>query len=95
MMDQVTYLHWSVGQPQYYRPCYSVFACGGPYATTIGAEPIVEHPSLALLATDAVTVRAATTARHRSHRFHPTIAHPAAPYENSDTGATGDFVIDL
>jgi peptide/nickel transport system substrate-binding protein len=24
MMDQVTYLHWSIGQPQYYRPCYSV-----------------------------------------------------------------------
>ena len=41
--DQVTYLHWSVGQPQYYRPCYSVFACGGPYATTIGAEPMMEH----------------------------------------------------
>jgi peptide/nickel transport system substrate-binding protein len=43
MTDQVTYLHWSVGQPQYYRSCYSVFACGGPYATTIGAEPMMEH----------------------------------------------------
>jgi hypothetical protein len=43
MMDQVTYLHWPIGQPQYYRPCYSVFACGGPYATTIGAEPMKEH----------------------------------------------------
>jgi peptide/nickel transport system substrate-binding protein len=43
IMDQVTYLHWSIGQPQYYRPCYSVFACGGPYATTIGAEPMMEH----------------------------------------------------
>jgi peptide/nickel transport system substrate-binding protein len=43
MMDQVTYLHWSVGQPQYYRTCYSVFACGGPYATTIGAEPMMKH----------------------------------------------------
>ena len=43
MMDQVTYLHWSIGQPQYYRSCYSVFACGGPYATTIGAEPMMEH----------------------------------------------------
>jgi len=42
-MDQVTYLHWSIGQPQYYRPCYSVFACGGPYATTVGAEPMIEH----------------------------------------------------
>jgi len=43
MMDQVIYLHWSVGESQYYRECYSVFACGGPYATKIGAEPIMEH----------------------------------------------------
>src|SRR5262249_28326093 len=35
MMDQVTYLAWAIGQSQYYRPCYSVFACGGPYATRI------------------------------------------------------------
>src|SRR5229473_3653647 len=42
-MDQVTYLHWSVGQSNYYRACNSVYACGGPYATTIGAEPIMEH----------------------------------------------------
>jgi peptide/nickel transport system substrate-binding protein len=43
MMDQVTYLAWAIGQSQYYRACGSVFACGGPYATTIGAEPIMEH----------------------------------------------------
>jgi peptide/nickel transport system substrate-binding protein len=43
MMDQVTYLHRAIGQSEYYRPCYSVFACGGPYATTIGAEPMIEH----------------------------------------------------
>src|SRR5215468_728033 len=43
MMDQETYLAWAVGQAEYYRPCYSVFACGGPYATTIGAEPMMEH----------------------------------------------------
>jgi peptide/nickel transport system substrate-binding protein len=43
MMDQVTYLHLAHGQSQYYRACYSVFACGGPYATTIGAEPMMEH----------------------------------------------------
>src|SRR3984893_6654263 len=43
MMDQVTYLHWAFGQPDFYRTCYSVFACGGPYATTISAEPIIEH----------------------------------------------------
>ena len=41
-MDQLTYLGWAVGQSQYYRTCYSVFACGGPYATTVGAEPIME-----------------------------------------------------
>jgi peptide/nickel transport system substrate-binding protein len=43
MMDQVTYLAWSIGQPQYYRACNSVFACNGPYATTIAAEPMIEH----------------------------------------------------
>ena len=43
IMDQVTYLHWSIGQPQYYRPCYSVFACGGPYSTIAGAEPVMKH----------------------------------------------------
>jgi peptide/nickel transport system substrate-binding protein len=43
MMDQVTYLAWAIGQPEYYRPCYSVFACGGPYATSIGAEPMMAH----------------------------------------------------
>jgi peptide/nickel transport system substrate-binding protein len=43
MMDQVTYLHWAIGQSQYYRPCYSAFACGGPYTTRIGAEPMMEH----------------------------------------------------
>jgi peptide/nickel transport system substrate-binding protein len=43
MMDQVTYLHWSHGQSKYYRPCYSVFACGSPYATKAGAGPIMKH----------------------------------------------------
>jgi peptide/nickel transport system substrate-binding protein len=43
MMDQVTYLAWAIGQSQYYRACYSVFACGGPYATKIGAEPMMKH----------------------------------------------------
>jgi peptide/nickel transport system substrate-binding protein len=26
----------------YYRPCYSVFACRGPYATNAGADPIMK-----------------------------------------------------
>jgi peptide/nickel transport system substrate-binding protein len=43
MMDQETYLAWSIGQSRYYRTCSSLFACGGPYATNIGAEPIIEH----------------------------------------------------
>jgi peptide/nickel transport system substrate-binding protein len=43
MMDQVTYLHWAHGQSKYYRPCYSVFACGSPYATRAGTEPIMKH----------------------------------------------------
>ena len=43
MMDQVTYLAYAIGQSEYYRPCYSVFACGGPYTTKIGAAPMTEH----------------------------------------------------
>jgi peptide/nickel transport system substrate-binding protein len=41
--DQVTYLHWSLGQSKYYRACNSVYACDGPYSTTAGAEPIMAH----------------------------------------------------
>ena len=37
MMDQVTYLHWALGQTDFYRVCHSVFACGGAYATKIAA----------------------------------------------------------
>ena len=43
MMDQETYLAWAMGQSEFYRVCHSVFACGGPYATKIGAEPMIEH----------------------------------------------------
>jgi peptide/nickel transport system substrate-binding protein len=43
MMDQETYLGWAIGQSQYYRACNSVFACGSPYATSIAAEPMMEH----------------------------------------------------
>ena len=43
MIDQVTYLAYAIGQSEYYRPCYSVFACGGPYTTRIGAAPMAEH----------------------------------------------------
>jgi hypothetical protein len=43
VMDQVTYLHLIIGQSKYYRPCYSVFACKGPYATPVGAEPIARE----------------------------------------------------
>jgi peptide/nickel transport system substrate-binding protein len=40
MMDQVTYLAMAHGQAKYYRPCHSVFACRGPYATNVGTESI-------------------------------------------------------
>jgi peptide/nickel transport system substrate-binding protein len=43
MMDQVTYLALAIGQSKYYRPCYSVFACRGPYATKVGSESIIKH----------------------------------------------------
>jgi len=47
MMDQVTYLHWAIGQPKYYQPCHSIFACRSPYATHAGAEPMTK-PNLDL-----------------------------------------------
>jgi peptide/nickel transport system substrate-binding protein len=43
MMDQVTYLAWAHGQSKYFRPCHSVFACGGPYNTAVGAEPMMKR----------------------------------------------------
>ena len=43
MMDQTTYLAMAIGPAKYYRPCYSVYACRGPYATQVGAEPIMKH----------------------------------------------------
>jgi peptide/nickel transport system substrate-binding protein len=43
MMDQETYLAWAIGPSQFYRTCPSVFACGSPYVTQVGAEPIIEH----------------------------------------------------
>jgi peptide/nickel transport system substrate-binding protein len=43
MVDHVTYLAWAIGQPKYYRACHSLFACGSPYATRAGSEPIMKH----------------------------------------------------
>ncbi len=45
-MDQATYLQWSFGLSDYYKACNSVYACEGPYATTAGAEPLMEHNDL-------------------------------------------------
>jgi peptide/nickel transport system substrate-binding protein len=38
MMDQATYLQAAIGVPKYFRPCHSVFACNGPYASRAGTE---------------------------------------------------------
>jgi peptide/nickel transport system substrate-binding protein len=43
MVDQITYLHLSIGQPKYYWTCYSVFGCRGPYTTRTGADPMIKH----------------------------------------------------
>src|SRR5882724_183142 len=43
MMDQVTYLYLALGQSKYYHPCPSIFPCNSPYATTVGAEPLIKH----------------------------------------------------
>ena len=69
MMDQVTYLAWAVGQAEYYRPCYSVFACGGPYTTTVGAEPMMEHKL-------GGAARAGVGLRRPAHCVTPCNGHP-------------------
>jgi peptide/nickel transport system substrate-binding protein len=43
MMDQKTYLQAAIGVEKYYRPCHSVFACSGPYASKAGAEAIAKQ----------------------------------------------------
>jgi len=43
MVDQETYLAWSMGQQENYRTCYSVYLCSSHYATRIGAEPMIKH----------------------------------------------------
>lgn len=43
MVNQESYLARAIGVQEYYRPCYSVFACGGPYETRIGDVPMREH----------------------------------------------------
>jgi peptide/nickel transport system substrate-binding protein len=43
MMDQPMYLQAAIGQPKYFRPCHSVFACNGPYASKAGAEPLMKQ----------------------------------------------------
>jgi peptide/nickel transport system substrate-binding protein len=43
MMDQVTYLYMGVGQPKYFRPCYSVFPAGSSYTTIAGADALMKH----------------------------------------------------
>ncbi|HET7342457.1 MAG TPA: ABC transporter substrate-binding protein [Methylomirabilota bacterium] len=45
MMSQETYLQAAIGNEKYYRTCASVFACGGPYASKVGAEGL-QHQNL-------------------------------------------------
>ena len=43
MMNQETYLQAAIGVPKYYRTCASVFACGGFYSSTVGAEGLARQ----------------------------------------------------
>jgi peptide/nickel transport system substrate-binding protein len=43
MMNQEMYLQAAIGVPKYYRPCHSVFACNGPYASKAGAEGLARQ----------------------------------------------------
>ena len=43
MMNQEMYLQAAIGVSKYYRPCHSVFACNGPYASQAGAEALAKQ----------------------------------------------------
>jgi peptide/nickel transport system substrate-binding protein len=43
MMNQEMYLQAAIGVSKYYRPCHSVFACNGPYASKAGAEALMKQ----------------------------------------------------
>jgi peptide/nickel transport system substrate-binding protein len=43
MMNQETYLQAAIGVPKYYRPCHSVFACNGPFASKVGSEALAKQ----------------------------------------------------
>jgi peptide/nickel transport system substrate-binding protein len=43
MMNQEMYLQAAIGVSKYYRPCHSVFACNGPYASKAGAEGLAKQ----------------------------------------------------
>jgi peptide/nickel transport system substrate-binding protein len=38
LINQEDYMRAAIGDPKYYKPCHSLFACGTPLATEAGAE---------------------------------------------------------
>lgn len=38
LIDQEDYMRAAIGDPQYYRPCYSFYSCGTPLESEAGAE---------------------------------------------------------
>src|SRR4029450_2617410 len=43
MMNPDTSRRAAIGVAKYYRPCHSVFACNGPYASKAGAEGLAKQ----------------------------------------------------
>jgi len=43
MMDQQAYMQAAIGNPKYWQTCAALFVCGTPYASDVGAEPILHH----------------------------------------------------
>ena len=42
LTEQTNYLQVIVGNPDYYRPCVSMFTCGTPMENTAGSEPLAK-----------------------------------------------------
>jgi peptide/nickel transport system substrate-binding protein len=47
LVNQKDYMRAAAGDPKYWKTCVALFTCGAPFATTAGAEALLNGPNLA------------------------------------------------
>lgn len=47
LVNQKDYMRAAAGDPKYWKTCVALFGCGAPFATTAGAEELLNGPNLA------------------------------------------------